>query len=146
MTTSTGAHVDELREWARGDLTLEAATELLIRGGFADRGWPWIQYDELARRPWVDFTSIPERIGAKSGGEQRFLRLIASLGADVPVIVGDEVTGLDREHVQLVLAAIAHAAGMSTPGRTIEQDADGIPRFVNTTPIYTWPALVEGGE
>lgn len=34
-------HYDQLREWARGMLPLEAATELLIRAGCAqpDRVW-----------------------------------------------------------------------------------------------------------
>lgn len=131
---------DELREWAQGMTTLEAATELLIRGGYAQEGRPWILYDELRRRHWIDFDSLPDSIGGMSGGEGRFLRIAASIGADNPVIVGDEIVGLDRRHVQLVLAAIAHAAGMSEPGRTIEEAADGRPHFVDVGALYTWPA------
>lgn len=130
---------DELREWARGMTTLEAATEMLIRAGFADESRPWIRYDELRRRHWVDFEAIPDATGGMSGGETRFLRIAASLGADVPVILGDEITGLDRTRVQLVLAGIAHAAGMAAEGRTLEEDADGRPRFVNVGALYSWP-------
>jgi hypothetical protein len=59
-------------------------------------------------------------IGGYSGGEQRLLMIAASLGADqeVPVTISleDELPGLDREYAQLVLAAIAHAAGFHHPG------------------------------
>ena len=37
--------------------------------------------------------------------------LAASLAEDVPVVLGDLVPGLDRENLDLVLAAIAHAGG-----------------------------------
>jgi hypothetical protein len=130
---------DELRERARGMTTLEAATELLIRGGYADESRPWVRYDDLRRRHWVDFASIPDATGGMSGGETRFLRIAASIGADTPVILGDEIVGIDRSRVQLVLAAIAHAAGMAGGGRTIEEGADGRPRFVDVDALYSWP-------
>jgi len=88
-------HEDALRAWAKGLLPLEAATELLIRGGYAGETRPWVQYDEFLERPWIDFASIPELIGGMSGGQQRFLRIAASLGADAPVILADELSGLD---------------------------------------------------
>lgn len=137
MTAMTTNH--ELREWAKGIATLEAATEMLIRADFAQDWRPWVRYDEERGRHWIDFAVIPEEAGGMSGGQQRFLRIAASLGSDAPVIIGDEVTGLDRKHVQLVLAAIAHAAGMATDGRTIQEGADGVPHLVNVDPLYTWP-------
>ena len=72
------------------------------------------------------------------------LMIAASLGADqeVPVRISleDELPGLDRGHVQLVLAAIAHAAGFHQPGRTIEL-VDDKPRFLDVDALYAWPAL-----
>jgi hypothetical protein len=55
--------------------TLGAATELLIRTGFAGNGRPWVRFDELARRSWIAFDEIPDLIGGMSGGERRLLLL-----------------------------------------------------------------------
>lgn len=132
-------HHDELRAWARGLHPLEAATELLIRSGWAEPPTPWVKHDEARNRPWIDFAVIPDEIGALSGGEQRVLRIAASLGADSPIILGDELPGLDREHATLVLAAVAHASGQHEHGKTIEL-VDDRPQFVTTTPLFTWPA------
>jgi hypothetical protein len=132
-------HEDQLREWARGLLPLEAATELLIRTGWARPGYAWIRREDDGRA-WIDFPAIPERIGSLSGGEQRVLRIAASLGADCPIILGDELTGLDRTTTGLVLAAIAHSAGAHVYGRGVELNADGIPQLVDVAPLYTWPA------
>lgn len=129
----------QLRDWAHGMLPVEAATELLIRTGWASPGYLWMKREDNGR-VWIDFAAIPDAIGGYSGGEQRVLRIAASLGADSPVILGDEVTGIDRNITQLVLAAIAHAAGVATAGRTIEMNADGHPQIVPTEPLYTWPA------
>jgi ABC-type branched-subunit amino acid transport system ATPase component len=126
----------ELRAWAAGRTDISAATELLIRGGYAQRWRPWVHADDGVGH-WIDFASLPELIGAMSGGQQRFLRIAASLGADVPIVLGDEVAGLDREHTRLVLAAVAHANGMHEPGRTVELVED-TPRIVPTSALYTW--------
>lgn len=133
-------HEDGLRAWAKGMLPLEAATELLIRGGYAGESRPWVLYDEGRARPWIDFASIAELCGGMSGGQQRFLRIAASLGADTPVILADELSGIDREHIVLVLAAVAHTAGAHEPGSTIGQDDAGVPRIQRTEALYEWPA------
>jgi hypothetical protein len=112
-------HTDDLRAWARGMYTTEAATELLLRGfggKFAAPGNPWVHTSAEPHgsgqvRAWIDFAAIPEEVGPLSGGERRFLMLAASLAEDVPVVLGDLVSGLDRENLDLVLAAIAHAGG-----------------------------------
>ena len=114
-------HADDLRAWAKGVYTIEAATELLLHafgGRYAAVGNPWVHaaattaegYPEHA---WVDFVALGEHAesGAYSGGERRFLLLAASLAEDVPVVLRDVVPGLDRENLDLVLAAIAHAGG-----------------------------------
>lgn len=136
-TTVTDLH-DELRTWARGMLPLEAATEMVIRGGYAGPGRRWVTFDDIARRHWIDFAAIPDLSGAMSGGQQRFLRIAASLAVDEPIVLGDEVTGLDRKHVHLVLAAIAHSAGMTEPGSAFEFDEDGTPHRVETAALYSW--------
>ncbi|MGG6382438.1 ABC transporter ATP-binding protein [Paenarthrobacter sp. NEAU-H11] len=112
-------HADDLRAWARGTYTTEAATELLLRafgGRFAAPGNPWVHAktttpEGYTEGPWIDFESIPGEVGVLSGGERRFLLLAASLAENVPVVLGDLVAGLDRENLDLVLAAIAHAGG-----------------------------------
>jgi hypothetical protein len=112
--------------------TIEAATELLIRGfggKFAAPGNAWVHTSAEAQGPgqvsaWIDFASIPEEAGVLSGGERRFLLLAASLAEDVPVSLGDLVSGLDRENLDLLLAAIAHAGG-SHQHSDIRISADG---------------------
>lgn len=112
-------HADDLRAWAKGMYAIEAATELLIRGfggKFAGPGNPWVHTSSEPQGPghvsaWIDFAAIPEEMDVLSGGERRFLSLAASLAEDVPVALGDVISGLDRENLDLVLAAIAHAGG-----------------------------------
>ncbi|WP_104062299.1 hypothetical protein [Arthrobacter sp. 4R501] len=112
-------HADDLRAWAKGVYTIEAATELLIRGfggKFAAPGNPWVHTSNEPQGPgqvnaWIDFAALPEEVGVLSGGERRFLLLAASLAEDVPVVLRDVIPGLDRENLNLVLAAIAHAGG-----------------------------------
>lgn len=72
-------------------------------------------------------------------GEQRILRIAASLGSDSPVVLGDEISGLDCDSLRLVLAAVAHASGQHEAGKTVEL-VDDKPRFVAIDPLYTWPA------
>ena len=113
MTTAKDEAHEQLRAWASGSYPLEAATELLIRafdGRFVEPGWPWIH--PTTHGHWIDFTAIPEQISGLSGGEQRLLRIASSIGAtDATVNLGDCLTGVDRPTLQLVLAAVAHAAG-----------------------------------
>lgn len=131
-------HEEALRGWARGMNTLVAATELLIRTGFAGNERPWVRYDELAHRPWIDFDSIPELIGGMSGGEQRLLQIVASLGGTSPIILGDVVAGLDRKIAELVSVAIAHAAGFTVPTSDVVTEDDG-PHIITVPPIAAWP-------
>jgi hypothetical protein len=110
----------------------EAATELLLKafgGKFAAPGNPWVHTSTEPEGPgqvraWIDFAAIPEEVGPLSGGERRFLMLAASLAEDVPVVLGDLVSGLDRENLDLVLAAIAHAGG-SHQHSDIRSNEDG---------------------
>ena len=100
MTASRTAVDDQLRAWARGLYTTEAATALIIRafnGRFATTGQPWIKPTDHGY--WIDFDAIPDHLGAVSGGEQRLLRIAASIGSSDPLInLGDEITGLYKAH------------------------------------------------
>lgn len=134
-------HEDRLRAWARFSYSTSAATELLIRafhGKFAKPGNPWIRTDP--DQTWVDFEILPDNIGVLSSGERRLLMLAASL-ADVGVEVnlGDMLPGLDREVLDLVLAASAHAAG-SHEHSGILTNADGSQSFERLATLYPWPA------
>lgn len=46
-----------------------------------------------------------------SSGEQRILRLAASLADGIPVSLSDTVTGLDQRNLRLVTIAVRHAGG-----------------------------------
>ena len=121
MTILTPNVHDQLRSWAAGIYTTEAATDLLInaRGGtFASPSQCWIRSSHDGF--WIDFASIPDHLGAMSGGEQRLLRIAASLGCrEVLVNLADNITGLDRTTHRLVLAAVSRA-GRYTRARDID--------------------------
>ncbi len=71
MSTVTDTAAD-LRAWANGMHTTEAAAELLIRGfhgRFAAAGNPWIQPNDHGGH-WIDLEVIPDHIGALSSGER----------------------------------------------------------------------------
>ena len=46
-----------------------------------------------------------------SGGEERMLRLAASLAAGIPVSLRDTLTGIDHRNIELVITAVLHASG-----------------------------------
>ena len=84
-----------LRRWAKGMQTTEAATELLIRacnGTFASIDRPWIK--PMNHAYWIDFPAIAEHLEPLSAGEQRLLRIAASIGSDeAPPVPLGEVLG-----------------------------------------------------
>lgn len=135
---------EDLRAWARGMYTTEAAAELLIRvfnGRFADSQNPWIQLDDDHRDPghWVDFASIPEHVTGFSSGEQRILRIVASIGStEVDINLSDDLSGLDRSALRLVLAAIAHAAGSHEHSDMIIDHDNGTCVLVRQPSLYAW--------
>ncbi|WP_239437881.1 hypothetical protein [Arthrobacter alpinus] len=133
---------DELRAWAKGLHALEAATELLIRsfdGRFAKPGNPWIDKDMDSGNVWVNFEAIPENLGGTSDGERRLLMLAASLSdVGVEINLGDYLPGFDRKILNLVLAAVAHAAGSHEHSDFIA-DAEGIATFERLPSLHLWP-------
>ena len=148
--TSLDTHA-ALRAWARGIYPLEAGVELLIRisdGRFAVSSQPWIQPGDDPGWWWIDVHQLTEdNFAAVSGGEARLLRIAASLLGGDPVVLYDAVPGLDREHVQLVLAAIAHANGSHEHSGPPVPDPDGRYRtsdgtrmsFPRLGSLYPWP-------
>ena len=133
-----------VREWARGMYPLEAGAELLIRQGrVIYEGAPWL--DDLGRTPRmvsVDAGKLLEGTGGLSGGEQRIVRIAASLLDGTPVNLSDEVTGLDRESLLLVLAAIAHANGSHEHSEFVFEN--GRPtRIRRLSSAYPWPGAAQ---
>ena len=139
MSTDTERHHAQLRAWAKGIYGLEAATELLIRGfdgRFADPDCPWVH--PTVSGHWIDFDAIPALMGALSDGEQRFLQIAASLSdGDTEVNLGYALAGLDRAHVHLVLAGVAHASGTHEQ-QELTVRPDGTVAFTRPGAIYRW--------
>ncbi|ROP44386.1 MULTISPECIES: hypothetical protein [unclassified Rathayibacter] len=129
---------DQIRAWAEGSNPLTAAVELLIRSGLVYTSAPWVKTDNAWKTSAIDFDRLGDEIGALSGGEQRVARIASSLGQGVPVDLREDVAGLDLEYTRLVLAAIAHAAGLGEPGTTI-QTIDGVPTIVPRDALASWP-------
>lgn len=140
---------DQLRAWAKGTYTTEAATELLIRvfgGRFADPSNAWIHPTNHGY--WIDFDGVSDNIGVLSDGEQRLLRIAASIGSsDVLVNLSDDISGLDRQTLHLVLAALAHAAGSHEHSDVIV-DVNGRASFIKESSLYPWDedAAIGGGR
>jgi ABC-type transport system involved in cytochrome bd biosynthesis fused ATPase/permease subunit len=130
-----------LRAWAKGLYPTEAAVELLIR---ALNG-------RLLNGPWVAATDDPgmyafatelvDEAGYLSGGEQRVLRIAASLASSTyRISLSDEIPGLDRNTAQLVLAAIAHANGSHEHADiVIDHEAGIAENRGRLASLYPWP-------
>lgn len=135
QTNETAAAV---RAWAKGIYPLEAGAELLIRQGRAIyAGAPWLEDrgDVVA----VDADRLLDGAGAWSGGEQRLVRIAASLLGGRPVDLNDDVAGLDREAMSLVLAALAHANGSHEHTALRVNDAGDPTGFERVPTLYPWP-------
>lgn len=148
-TTPAGTSLDDaLRAWAKGIYPLEAGTELLIRTNLASPGHPWVHRNsDSPNRWWIDADHINnDTIAVLSGGQQRVLRIAAALLGAKPVDLYQDVPGLDREHLSLVLAAIAHAGGSHDHSGDLQPDPegkwnlDGVRHGVRRLPsLYPWP-------
>ena len=145
MTDETMTFEDGLRTWAKGDYTYEAAVELLIRTGWTD--WGAFRSDFTGTRedglPWIDFEALGDvlrgekdsGVMAASGGELRLLRIAYSLAGNG---LSNTIPGLDRKHMSLVLAALAHANG-SHEGTEIVVNPDRTVDFKKVGTLYAWP-------
>jgi hypothetical protein len=146
-----------LRTWAKGIYPLEAGVELLIRssdGRFAAPGWPWIAQGAQPGSWWLDVTQMNEdAFVALSGGETRSLRVAAALLGGEPVDLYENIAGLDRDHVTLVLAAIAHASGSHEhsgppiPDPQGRYTANGVRVSLSKLPsLFPWPDRSGSGD
>jgi len=133
---------DAVRRWAMGVYPVEAGAELLIRHGKAIReGVPWLRDVGSGRGPRMVAIG-PETLWVESRGwsdsERRIVNLAISLiDSEVMVNLKDAVYGLDSRSLQLVLAAMAHAAGSheaNAPGRPLEDSRRG------PANLFPWPS------
>lgn len=135
--------VDGLRRWARGAYAEEAAVELLVRGfggRFASTGCRWVRPCQRSGWFWLDGERLLNGTGALSGGERRVLAVAGALvsGLALPDL-GDVLAGLDRAHLVLVLAALAHAGGSH---EQVDARVDGGRLvFRRLSPVVAWPEL-----
>lgn len=146
MSTTTDSAAG-LRVWAKGMYPTEAAVELLIRSGM-NRG-PWIKPADNSELFWFD-TSEVDNVGYLSGSEYRLLSIAASLAdSRATVALTDVLSGLGRENLTLVLAAVAHAAGSHEHSGPLVPMENGRWRAADGTSmglerldsLYPWPEL-----
>jgi hypothetical protein len=128
VTAATGQLHQALRAWAAGIYATEAGVDLLIghdtwlhrrdfTGPFVHTGvsvsdgiTAMAEVDSAATITALDAGDLP-----CSGGEQRMLRLAASIVGGTPVSLRDTLTGIDHRNVQLVITAVLHASGQRPP-------------------------------
>jgi len=119
--TSPAALAAALRAHAQGLYCPEAAAELLIAQSWLHRADFTSQFIHLLGDPadgqpmaTIDWPAAVTALRTSlpcSGGEQRMLRITASLADGIPVDLRDTITGIDDHNVQLLIAAISHASG-----------------------------------
>jgi hypothetical protein len=85
----------------RDDFTRHIETAPSISDGTA---MAWIDWDAVITA--LDSGRLPA-----SSGEQRIIRIAASLAAGHPVSLRDVIPGLDQRNLRLVTTTIRHAAG-----------------------------------
>lgn len=141
-TITTSAAVDGLRRWARGAYAEEAAVEMIARafgGRFASTAYPWVRRCDRPGWYWLDGEPLIHDTGALSGGEGRLLAVAGALVSGAPVRdLAGVMSGLDRDNLQLVLAAFAHAGGSHEHSGTSVRDGRLIWRRLG--PLVDWPA------
>lgn len=134
-----------LRAWAKGSYPHAAAAELIIRTGPKLLQGPWIVHDPDRGRYWFDTSHLAEQDGYLSGGERRVLHLAAALvDPDHPLDLATILAGLDRRHLALALATIAHAGGSHEHSEITWADDPTTgtrrPTGTRTLPsLYPWP-------
>jgi ABC-type transport system involved in cytochrome bd biosynthesis fused ATPase/permease subunit len=103
---------DKLLAQAQGSRPAEAAVIVLVealQGRLLDAVTLLGENDTMAE---IDWPSTREATGYLSGGERRLLALADSLASGHPVDLSDTLTGLDSWNAQVVVDAMAHAAGV----------------------------------
>ena len=119
--TSPDSIAAALRNHAEGSHCLAAAAGLLIAQDWLDRDDFASRFLTLHHSPGggtlvasIDWLAAVTALGTSlpcSGGEQRMLKVTASLADGIPVDLRDTVTGLDSRNVELLITAIRRASG-----------------------------------
>jgi hypothetical protein len=149
-----GALARSLRACAHGIYPDEAAVGLIISHATflhrADFTSQFINYGTdpdgtvMAAVDWDTAIAVLNGGGLPcSGGEQRILKVSASLGAGIPVNLRDAVTGLDDLNIQRLLTAIKHGAG-KRPRDQQTWAADLVQRSYRV--LHAAARLVRGGR
>jgi hypothetical protein len=124
-----GGITAELRTWARGCHSTEAAVELLIRargGRFLELGQPWLRTDDRGIT-WLDPDAIGQYSHAVSSEERHILALVEALALGKPLEdVGGLMASLDAYHLGLVLAVLRHASCGSWAPSNSSDDSAGV--------------------
>ncbi|HEY3546505.1 MAG TPA: hypothetical protein VGK17_10480 [Propionicimonas sp.] len=110
---------DAARAWAKGTYPAMAGVELLI---FARKvgHYPWVHVTRTNRitghpeAAAIDVDELLAASGAWSGQEQRIVRIAASLLDGPAINLSDEISGLDTDVLDTVLACLALAGGVPT--------------------------------
>jgi hypothetical protein len=122
--TTPAALAAGLRAHAQGLCCLEAAAELISAQS-------WLHRDDFTSRfitvhpgigsgqsvAVIDWPAVIAALGSGlpcSGGEQRMLKITASLADGIPVDLRDTLAGLDNSNIQLLITAIRRASGKSS--------------------------------
>jgi hypothetical protein len=128
VTAATGQLRQALRACAAGIYPAEAGVGLLIghdtwlhrpdfTGPFVHTGVSLA--DGITQMADVDWAAAITALDAGnlpcSGGEQRMLRLAASIASGTPVSLRDTLTGIDHRNVKLVITAVLHTSGQRPP-------------------------------
>jgi hypothetical protein len=119
--TSPDSIAGALRNHAEGSCCLAAAAELLIAQSWLHRADFTSRFVTVCPGTGggqpvavIDWPAVITALGASlpcSGGEQRMLRITASLADGIPVDLRDTLTGLDDRNIQLLITAIRRASG-----------------------------------
>jgi hypothetical protein len=111
-----------LRARAQGLHCPQAAAELLIaqtwfhradfRNNFINITPHLVDGQAMANVDWAAAINALDAGGLPcSAGEQRMLRITASIGDGIPVNLQDSLTGLDERNIQLLIRALLHTSG-----------------------------------
>ncbi|GAA4757464.1 hypothetical protein GCM10023328_46660 [Modestobacter marinus] len=131
---------------AVGDYALEAAVLLLANGGhwlplLQAAGLIDLEPDPAGGETWAQVRWDDARSALQAGtvagddGQELLLRAAGSLADGQPVDLGDLTGDLDQASLQLLLAALAHAAGSH------DQEDPDVPHFGEPlSPLVAWPA------
>jgi hypothetical protein len=119
--TSPSLLAAALRAHARGLYPDEAAAELLIAQSWLHRTDFTSRFITVHRsigggQPMavIDWAAVITALGTSlpcSGGEQRMLKITASLANGIPADLRDTLTGIDDRNLHLLIRAIRHASG-----------------------------------